>query len=442
VPQRKATYRLYPNATEELALEETHALHCRVYNSLLEEHRRRYEAGETTFSFSAMCKALTLWRDYAASLASLNAQSLQVTARRAALAFEAFFRRVKNGETPGYPRFKARERFSGFGYKAHGDGWKLMQAHSALKRSGGCAGHEYGAVRLSGIGTVSMRGRARFEGIPKTAELMHKGGKWYLSVTFDVTDEAVKREGGRESTAFDWGLTTLLTHVVGDALTGSIETVDNPRWLKKQLTNIKDLQQGISRLEAAAKLASGKEKNFPVNARLLNLYRRLRAIHSKVARQRQDFYHKLSAALVARFGLIVTEELSVTNMSRAPKPKKNEDGTYAPNGAAAKAGLNRSILDAAPAGLIAKLRYKAADAGSKFITIPTRKVKPSQRCCFCGRTEKHDLSVRGWTCNCGAVHHRDENAARTTLRYAYEGDWWKLKDGAGTVPAAAALRPA
>jgi putative transposase len=192
--------------------------------------------------------------------------------------------------------------------------------------------------------------------------------------------------------------------------------------------------------ETAAKLASGKEKHFPVNARLLNLYRRLRAVHGKVARQRQDFYHKLSAALVARFGLIVTEELSVKSMSRRPKPKKNEDGTYAPNGATAKAGLNRSIQDAAPAGLIAKLRYKAVDADAKLILIPTRKVKPSQRCCFCGRTEKHDLSVRNWTCKCGAVHQRDENSARTALRYAYEGDWWKRKDGAGTVPAAAALR--
>jgi putative transposase len=408
---------------------------------LLEEHRRRYEAGETTFNFAAMCKALTVWRDYAASLAALNAQSLQVTAKRAALAFEAFFRRVTKGETPGYPRFKARERFSGFGYKAHGDGWKLMQAHSKLKRSGGCAGHEYGAVRLSGIGTVSMRGCAGFDGVPKTAELLRKANKWYLSVTFDVTDEAIRRDGGRESMAFDWGLTTLLTQVVGDALTGPIETVDNPRWLKKQLMKIKEVQQATSRLETAAKLASGKEKNFPVNARLFQMYRRLRALHGKVARQRHDFYHKLTTALFERFGLIVTEELSVANMSRAPKPKKSEDGTYAPNGAAAKAGLNRSILDAAPAGFIAKLRYKAADACSKFMTIPPRKVKPSQRCCYCGRTEKHDLSVRAWTCKCGGVHHRDENAARTTLRYAYEGDWWKLKDGAGTVPAAAALRP-
>ncbi|MBC8737058.1 transposase [Paraburkholderia sp. UCT31] len=438
MPKRKATFRLYPNATEKAALEETLSLHCRVYNALLEEHRRRYEAGETTFSFQAMCKALTLWRECAKSLATLNAQGLQVTAKRAALAFEAFFRRVKKGETPGYPRFKSWKRFSGFGFKTHGDGWKLMQAHCALKRGGRCAGYEYGAVRLSGIGTVSMRGRAGFDGVPKTAEVMRRGDKWYLSVTFDVTENEIRRQGGRVSTAFDWGVTTLLTQVTGDALTGEIEKVENPRWLKKQLGKIVELQQGTSRLETAAKLASGKDRGFPVNARLERLYRRLRAVHGKIARQRHDFYHKLTAAMVARFGLIVTEELSVANMSRAPKPKKNEDGTYAPNGAAAKAGLNRSIQDAAPAGLIAKLRYKAADAGSKFNPIPTRKVKPSQRCCLCGATEKHELSVRRWTCKCGAEHDRDENAARTMLRYAYEGDWWNRKDGAGTVPAAAA----
>lgn len=164
-------------------------------------------------------------------------------------------------------------------------------------------------------------------------------------------------------------------------------------------------------------------------------------MHGQIARQRQDFYHKLTAALVARFGLIVTEELTVRNMSRAPKPKQNEDGTFAPNGAAAKAGLNQGILDAAPAGLLQKLRYKAEEAGSKMLLLPTRKLKPSQRCSCCGKINKHALKERTYRCACGNVQDRDENAARTMLRYAYEGSWWDWKNGSGIGPAAGGLAP-
>src|ERR1019366_1228137 len=98
--QRKITYRLYPDSTQIALLLEWLALHCRAYNALLEEHKRRHEAGEPVFNFSAMCKALTQWRGYADALKSLNAQSLQVTAKRTALAFEAFFRRTQAGEEP------------------------------------------------------------------------------------------------------------------------------------------------------------------------------------------------------------------------------------------------------------------------------------------------------------------------------------------------------
>lgn len=343
---------------------------------------------------------------------------------------------MAKGETPGFPRFKAFKRFTGWGYKAHGDGWKILEERNILKK-GQYAGTCYGAVRLSGIGTVGLRGRARFPGTPKTAEVIRKGNNWYLSVTFNVDDSNLARVSGRESASFDWGINTLLTVVVGDALNGAVETVDNPRWLKPKLEKIAGLQQGIAREETKAKQKSGKERGFPVNITLGALYKRLRHLHAQIARQRKDFYHKLTTAMVKRFGVIVTEELSVKNMSRAPKPAQNEDGTYAPKGAAAKAGLNRSILDAAPAGMLEKFRYKAEEAGSKFIEVPTRKVKPSQRCCCCGKLTKLRLDERTYRCACGNVQDRDANAARTALRYAYEGSRWDTGNRAGTALAAA-----
>lgn len=435
---RKATFRLYSNAAEAAALERTLAAHCKVYNTLLETARLRFRAGLASYSRTSVNEATKTVRNANDWIAQrTTAQSLQCTGERLVKAFDSFFRRLAAGETPGYPRFKSIKRYPGWGYKDHGDGWGLLRQHDK-RNARGCAGHSYGAVRLSAIGTVSMRGRARFEGEPKTAEVIRRGDKWFLSVSFEVEAKQVAREGGAESVAFDWGLATLLTQVVGDPMAGELETVDNPRWLKRVLQRIVETQKLISALETAAKKASGKKRGLPVSARQKAAYPRRRALHARVARQRHDFYHQLSAKMASRFGLLVTEELQVSNMSRAPAPQPDaaNEGQFLPNGAAAKAGLNRSILDAAPAGFIAKLRYKAEEAGSKFIEVPTRTVKPTQRCHVCGATKKLALSERHWVCACGAHHERDANAARTMLRYAYEGAWWDIKSGAGTVPAA------
>ena len=149
------------------------------------------------------------------------------------------------------------------------------------------------------------------------------------------------------------------------------------------------LQRTVSVEEAKAKAQLGlaadaplkKGQRLPVTAKLKRLYAQVRALHGKVARQRHDFYHKLTAELVKRFAFLGTEALAVNNMSRAAKAKPDPDqpGAFLPNGAAAKAGLNRSILDAAPSMLLGMLRTKAAEAASVFAVADTRKVKPTQR---------------------------------------------------------------
>jgi len=415
--QRKITFRLYPSSAQIALLDETRAMHCRAYNALLEEHQRRYAAEETRFGFSAMCKTLTEWRGYADSLKALNAQSLQVTAKRLSLAFDAFFRRLKAGEEPGFPRFKPLQRFAGWGYKTYGDGWKLIQPEG-----------QHGKVRLTGIGEVSMRGKGRFAGTPKTAEISAKAGKWYLSVTYNVAADAVARQRGSEAAAFDWGLTTLLTLAKSD---GTMEEVDNPRWLKARLEQIKSIQRSASGEEQKIRAAHGPAADAALpwqlrSKKLTRIYAQIGALHSKVARQRHDFYHKLTATLVGRFEFLGTEKLAVKNMSKAPKAKPDPEapGEFLPNGAAQKAGLNRSILDASPSMLIGMLRTKAAEAASVFAEANTRVIKPTQRCHACGTIVKKTLSERRHVCACGTDCGRDENAAKTLLRWLLEGDFW------------------
>ena len=123
--QRKVTYRLYPNLVQAEDLSNLLCLHQRLYNTALEERIRLWKEKQESISFSRQCKDLTHWRSYSPALAGMNAQSGQVTLKRLDLAFKAFFRRIKNGEKPGFPRFKPVQRYPGWGYKTHGDGWRF-----------------------------------------------------------------------------------------------------------------------------------------------------------------------------------------------------------------------------------------------------------------------------------------------------------------------------
>jgi putative transposase len=154
------------------------------------------------------------------------------------------------------------------------------------------------------------------------------------------------------------------------------------------------------------------------------LYAQSRALQSKAARQRHDFYHQLTAKLVARFAYLGSEELAVKNMVKRPKAKRDESGQAIPNGACRKAGLNRSIYDAAPSMLLSMLKTKAEEAGSDFVLANTRILKPTQRCHACGAIVSKTLADRTHHCACGIVCDRDENAARTILRWMTEGNSW------------------
>lgn len=158
IVQRKGEFRLYPNRTQEEAIRR-YCEACRhIYNRGLEGRKKAYEQTGKGLSFAAQCKALTCWRkeEGMAWLAGYHTHALQGALKRLDLAFAAFFRRVKAGEKPGFPRFKSRRRISGFGFKEHGNGWLLELKENA-----------HGRVRISGIGWLTLRGRPAFTGSRK-----------------------------------------------------------------------------------------------------------------------------------------------------------------------------------------------------------------------------------------------------------------------------------
>jgi putative transposase len=315
--------------------------------------------------------------------------------KRLDLGFEAFFRRVKGGETPGFPRFKALDRFSGWGYKTHGDGFRLL-AGERMK---------HGRIRLSGIGTVVMRGQARTQGKPVTCEILRKAGKWYASVTLECQPE---RDCGTRALGLDWGVETFATLAYSD---GTFEAIPNPRLLRKAQVKLKAAQRSL------AKRKRRSRNRLKAKARVASL-------SEKVSNQRKNFLHQTSAALVKRAALIATEGLNIRGMTASAKGTIETPGKRVRQ----KSALNRSILDTAPATFLLMLKTKAEEAGCEFVETPTKELKPSQRCAKCGMVEKKPLSQRTHACLCGFRASRDENGALVNLI-------WALNRASGREPA-------
>ena len=385
---RRATYRLYPTPAQEAALEAQREAHRLLYNAALEQRRTAWKRQRVSLGYVQQCQDLTALRQTEAT--PLPAQSAQHTLKRVARAFEAFFRRRKAGaDDVGYPRFKSRTRLKGWSYPTHGDGWRFVPRE----------GMQHGRLRLAGIGHVRMRGDARTTGTPKTCDIVYRHGRWYASIVLMCQPE---RSHGVETIAFDWGVETFATIASTESEPVPVAT---PHVLGRSETTLK-----------AAYQARDTKKKCSHGWRLAT--KRVAQLHSKMARQRLDFHHKQAAAMVDGAAAIFTEQLQPANLVRRPKPKQDTTtGAYLPNGAAAKAGLNKAMLDSAPAQFLGILRYKAAEAGVVYAEAPTRSLKPSQRCHACDAVVKKPLRERWHVCPCGASCGRDVNSALVLLAW-------------------------
>jgi putative transposase len=109
-------YRLYPNKQQQHLLEQQ-LEECRwLYNHLLAERRDAWQERQESLRYYDQATSLPALKAERPTLTEVNAQALQNVAVRIDLAFKAFFRRVKAGETPGYPRFRGKGRYDSLTY--------------------------------------------------------------------------------------------------------------------------------------------------------------------------------------------------------------------------------------------------------------------------------------------------------------------------------------
>ncbi|EFH79979.1 putative transposase IS891/IS1136/IS1341 family [Ktedonobacter racemifer DSM 44963] len=345
----------------------------RVLTQSLQERREMYKYTGKGTTYNAQAMQLPEIKQIRQEYKDIHSQVLQDVLRRVDKAFKDFFRRVKAGVTPGYPRFQGRNHYDSFTYPQ--TGYSI----------------ENGRLALSKIGHVKIKLHRKVLGAIQTCTIKREGGCWYVCFSCEV-GRVPRTPYTDETVGIDLGVSKLATLSTGDV-------IENPRYYRKAERKLEKAQQALSR----KKRGSNRRKKA---------VERVAKLHRKVRNQRNGSLHQWSCRLVNTYETIVFEDIAPANLSRRAKPKQDEEtGHYLPNGASAKSGLNKSIMDAGWSQFIAFCEYKAANAG----TVQVVRVDPrytSQGCSSCGTVRKKELSERWHSCECGCELDRDHNAAR------------------------------
>ncbi|MFE7634894.1 RNA-guided endonuclease InsQ/TnpB family protein [Kitasatospora sp. NPDC057518] len=385
---RAYKFLIRPTVGQQQALAEMLRDHCSLYNGALQERRDAWRhVSRTTVRYggqSAQLKEIRAFDPECQGRWSFSSQ--QATLRRLDKAFAAFFRRVKSGEKPGYPRFRGVNRFDTVDFPRNGDGCRWDSTpHDPVTR-----------VRFQGVGHVKVH-RHRAVGTVKTVSVKREGKRWYVVLTAEqARPDPLPATGS--VVGIDMGIANFLADSDG-------EFVANPRHGRKAAAKLEAAQQALSRCKRR-----GNRRRKAVET--------VAGLHRKVRRQRLDHAHKTALGLVRAHDLIAHEDLKIRNMVKAPAPKPDPEqaGAFLPNGAAAKAGLNRSISDAGWGVFLTILHAKAESAGREVIAVDPRNT--SRTCPACGHTTAENRPTQD-TFHCtGCAHraHSDTVGAVNVLR--------------------------
>ena len=354
-------YRIEPNKAQSLALAKMLVDFCEIYNAALEHRITAYRHGSIINCFDQI-KTLPKIRDDLPHQRQWGADAQAQVLRRLDKAYASFFRRVKSGEKAGFPRFRAPDRY-----------------HSADIRVGhGLMIRKTERLSLIGVpGEIKVFWHRTMPSYPKSAILSRNAGKWFIIFRVEV---APVERASPESIGIDLGLTSLVALSNG-------ETIERANITKRHAAQLRRRQRALARCKRGS---NGRRKARAAITKL----------QAHIGASRRDALHKVSASIVARFGRIAIEDMTITGMTRSI--------------------LAKSVYDAAWGTLTDMLAYKASRAGCELVKVDPRGT--SQTCPECGTVKAKTLKERLHRCPCGCRLDRDVAAAMVVHFRAF-GIW-------------------
>ena len=361
-------YRIYPTTKQRKTLE-TILEGCQtLYNQVLAMRKQAYEKfrsenpryvghGES-LSYKIQANHLTPLRQESRFWSSIHIDVLQDTLRCLDKAYQAFFRRAKAGQDPGFPRFKGKGRYRSMTF-SHLSKQLIRNIRKRTAR-----------IVVPKIGHVAIRyHRPLPNGTIKNLTIQLKASSWYANIAVKVAD--VPEVKIQTTTGVDVGLESFLTTSDGDK-------VHNTRHFRESEKQLGKAQRILSR---RAKGSTRYQQQREIVAK----------IHEHIANQRRDFHYKTAHRLFSQCEEVAVEDLKIRNMVQHPH-------------------LAKSISDAAWGNFQLILQSKAANAGKQLTKVNPKYT--SQKCSGCDTLVKKSLSVRIHDCpDYGVQLDRDHNAA-------------------------------
>lgn len=362
-------YRVYPTKSQETKLL-SHLELCRqLYNASLQQRNQAYKNKKKSISKYDQTKELPELKKQCPEFKFVYSQVLQDAQNRLDKTFKSFFRRVKSGQEPGYPRYKGKNRYNSMTYP---------QIDLKVKSD---------KVYIPNIGWIRFDNHREIQGLAKTLTVSKNiNNKWFISISCDqVPDRVVP--SSTESIGIDPGIKTFLTLSDGSK-------IENPQFMKEEQTELSRLQRKQSKF----KNKSMEYKKYS---------KRIRRLYERVDNKKTNFLFQTARKLVDKYETICLEDLEVSGINIKKEEKV---------GTTKRKNINRKLSDLSISRFKMILKNKVEETGSQRTLVLVDPKNTTKTCSNCEKVKEISIAERIYQCGCGLVLGRDHNSAINILR--------------------------